>query len=184
LSGLHKRLSDTTAVEEVSLEIEGGEFFRLLGPSGSGKTTLLRMIAGLETPTDGTIYLNGADVTDDQPSRRNVSTVFQNYALFPHMTVSENIGYGLEVRGESSEAVTSRVEELLDLVNLSGVGDRYPDSLSGGQQQRVALSRALAIEPEVLLLDEPLDALDQKLRQEMQVKLKETQREVVALSLA
>jgi len=178
LSGLYKRFGDTTAVEEVSLEIEDGEFFTLLGPSGSGKTTLLRMIAGLETPTDGAIYLGGADVTDDRPSERDVSTVFQNYALFPHMTVSENIAYGLEIREHSSEAVSSRVDEMLDLVNLPDVDDRYPDSLSGGQQQRVALSRALAIEPEVLLLDEPLGALDEKLRQEMQVKLKEIQREV------
>ena len=175
LRGLRKEFGDVVAVRGADLEISEGEFFTLLGPSGSGKTTILRMIAGLELPTGGAIVLDGEDVTDHPPYERDVNTVFQDYALFPHMTVRENVGYGLAIRGADEDAIDQRVEELLDLVSLPGVGDRAVDELSGGQQQRVALARALAIEPEVLLLDEPLGALDEKLRREMQIELKEIQ---------
>jgi spermidine/putrescine ABC transporter ATP-binding subunit len=178
LRDLRKEFGDVVAVRGADLGIAEGEFFTLLGPSGSGKTTVLRMIAGLERPTSGAIVLDGTDVADDPPYERDVNTVFQDYALFPHMTVRENVGYGLEIRGADDDAIDRRVADLLDLVSLPGVGDRDVDQLSGGQQQRVALARALAIEPEVLLLDEPLGALDEKLRREMQVELKEIQEEL------
>jgi ABC-type Fe3+/spermidine/putrescine transport system ATPase subunit len=178
LRGLRKEFDDVVAVQGADLDIEQGEFFTLLGPSGSGKTTILRMVAGLELPTDGTIRLDGRDVTDVAPYDRDVNTVFQDYALFPHMTVRENIGYGLEIRDADANSIDRRVEELLELVSLPGTGDRNIEELSGGQQQRVALARSLAIEPQVLLLDEPLGALDEKLRREMQIELKEIQEEL------
>jgi spermidine/putrescine ABC transporter ATP-binding subunit len=175
LEAVRKEFADVVAVNDVDLQIEEGEFFTLLGPSGSGKTTVLRMVAGFEQPTDGQIRLAGTDVTDTPPYDRAVHTVFQDYALFPHMSVHENIGYGLELKGATADEIDRRVTELLELVSLSGLGDRAIGELSGGQQQRVALARALAVEPEVLLLDEPLGALDEKLRREMQVELKEIQ---------
>ncbi|MFC7157694.1 ABC transporter ATP-binding protein [Halomarina halobia] len=175
LDGVQKEFADVTAVKDVDLQIEDGEFFTLLGPSGSGKTTVLRMVAGFEQPTEGTIRLAGTDVTDKPPYDRAVHTVFQDYALFPHMTVHENIAYGLELQGVSAGEIDRRVTELLDLVSLAGLGGRSIDELSGGQQQRVALARALAVKPKVLLLDEPLGALDEKLRREMQVELKDIQ---------
>lgn len=178
LRGLRKEFGDVVAVRGADLGIETGEFFTLLGPSGSGKTTILRMIAGLELPTEGAIVLDSTDVSDDPPYERDVNTVFQDYALFPHMTVRENVGYGLEIRGADGDEIDRRVHDLLDLVSLPDIGDRAVDELSGGQQQRVALARALAIEPEVLLLDEPLGALDEKLRREMQIELKEIQEEL------
>jgi len=178
LRGLRKEFDDVVAVRGAELDIEQGEFFTLLGPSGSGKTTILRMVAGLELPTDGTIRLDGRDVTDVPPYDRDVNTVFQDYALFPHMTVRENIGYGLEIRDADPDTIDRRVEELLELVSLPGTADRNIEALSGGQQQRVALARSLAIEPQVLLLDEPLGALDEKLRREMQIELKEIQEEL------
>ncbi len=175
LSGVRKEFGDIIAVKDVDLEVFDGEFLTILGPSGSGKTTLLRLIAGFEQTTGGQILLDGNDVTDKRPYDRNVNTVFQDYALFPHMTVGENVAYGLELRGEDTEKVERRVTEILELVSLGGLADRSVDELSGGQQQRVALARSLAIEPRVLLLDEPLGALDEKLRREMQVELKEIQ---------
>lgn len=178
LREVRKEFGDVTAAEEINLEISEGEFFTILGPSGSGKTTVLRMIAGLETVTQGTIHLGDTDVTNTPPYNRDVNTVFQDYALFPHMTVSENIGYGLRIRGEDQTTINQRINDLLELVSLSGLEDRPIDELSGGQQQRVALARALAIEPRVLLLDEPLGALDEKLRREMQIELKEIQEQL------
>ncbi|EAQ02912.1 ABC putrescine transporter, ATPase subunit [Pseudooceanicola batsensis HTCC2597] len=165
------------ALDDVSLTIRKGEFFTLLGPSGCGKTTLLRLIAGFETPTEGQILLSGRDITDIPPNRRRVNTVFQSYALFPHLSVARNIAFGLEMLGQSRAEVGRRVEEMLDLVRLDRMADRKPAMLSGGQQQRVALARALAPAPEVLLLDEPLSALDLKLRKEMQLELKRLQTE-------
>lgn len=166
------------AVDQADMQIQDGEFFSLLGPSGSGKTTCLRMIAGFDKPTSGRIYLYGQDVSDLPPFERNVNTVFQDYALFPHMNVGENIAYGLMVKGVSKPERMKRVDEMLDLVQLSGYGDRKPAQLSGGQRQRVALARALINHPKVLLLDEPLGALDLKLRQQMQVELKSIQQRV------
>ncbi|MFW5978007.1 MAG: ABC transporter ATP-binding protein, partial [Halohasta sp.] len=168
-----------TALNDVSLSIDDGEFFTLVGPSGCGKTTLLRSIAGLETPTRGSVSIGGQDVTDEQPEARNVGIVFQDYSLFPHMSVAENVAYGLRFN-ELSEGRSSdeRVEELLALVDLTGMGDREPDQLSGGQKQRVALARALAPEPDVLLLDEPLSALDARLRRELRVQIKSIQRDL------
>ena len=166
------------AVDEADIEIHDGEFFSLLGPSGSGKTTCLRMIAGFDKPTSGQIYLYGQDVSDLPPFERNVNTVFQDYALFPHMNVGENIAYGLMVKGVSKAEQKERVSEMLELVQLAGYADRKPAQLSGGQRQRVALARALINHPKVLLLDEPLGALDLKLRQQMQVELKSIQQRV------
>lgn len=166
------------AVDDITLEIGEGEFFSLLGPSGSGKTTVLRMIAGFELPTAGAILLQGQDVTRDAPYDRDVNTVFQDYALFPHMTVQENVEYGLKVKGVKKPERRSRATEMLDSVRLGQFGGRRPHQLSGGQRQRVALARALVNRPKVLLLDEPLGALDLKLREEMQVELKQVQREV------
>jgi spermidine/putrescine transport system ATP-binding protein len=165
------------ALDDVSLAIRKNEFFTLLGPSGCGKTTLLRCLAGFETPTSGTILLSGRDITLDPPNRRPVNTVFQSYALFPHLTVAQNIGFGLEMMGRPRAAVTARVDEMLRLVKLDAFAERRPQQLSGGQQQRVALARALAPAPKVLLLDEPLSALDLKLRKEMQFELKRLQHE-------
>lgn len=176
------RIYDTSegqvrALNDVSLSIKKGEFFTLLGPSGCGKTTLLRLIAGFESPTSGRIRIAGQDVTAVVPNLRPVNTVFQNYALFPHMTVAQNIAFGLEMLGRPKSQISSTVERILALVKLEQMAGRKPQALSGGQQQRVALARALAPEPEVLLLDEPLSALDLKLRKEMQLELKRLQTE-------
>jgi putative spermidine/putrescine transport system ATP-binding protein len=178
LSGLRKTYGDVVAVDHVDLEIEAGEFFTLLGPSGSGKTTTLRLIAGFERPDEGRIELSGVDVTDRAPYERDVNTVFQDYALFPHMTVAENVAYGLRVKSVPRAERRRRVEEILRVVRLPDVGNRKPIQLSGGQRQRIALARALVNAPKVLLLDEPLGALDLKLRQEMQTELIRIQREV------
>jgi len=176
--GLTKRYGDVVAVDGVDLDIAAGEFFTMLGPSGSGKTTTLRMIAGFEIPDEGTIELAGADVSRLPPYDRPVNTVFQDYALFPHMTVQENVEYGLMVRKVKKGERRGRAAEALAMVRLAGFGDRKPAQLSGGQRQRVALARAIVNRPRVLLLDEPLGALDLKLRQEMQIELKSIQREV------
>jgi spermidine/putrescine ABC transporter ATP-binding subunit len=176
IRGITKRFGDVTAVDGVSLEIGHGELFALLGPSGCGKTTLLRMIGGLEAPSTGTILIDGEDVTAVPPHRRPVNMVFQQYALFPHLTVAENVAFGLRYKGLPKRAWSDKVAEALSLVRLAGMEERAPDQLSGGQRQRVALARALVLEPKVLLLDEPLGALDQKLRKEVQVELKTLQR--------
>jgi putative spermidine/putrescine transport system ATP-binding protein len=178
LVGVRKSYGDVVAVDGIDLEVEPGEFFTLLGPSGSGKTTTLRLIAGFERPDAGRIELAGRDVTGRPPYQRDVNTVFQDYALFPHMTVGENVAYGLRVKGIARAERRKRVDEILNVVRLSGLGDRKPAQLSGGQRQRVALARALVNHPQVLLLDEPLGALDLKLRQEMQIELKRIQRAV------
>ncbi len=176
IRGLTKRFGDVAAVDAVSLDIRRGEFFSLLGPSGCGKTTLLRMLGGFEAPTEGTIRIDGADMTRTPPYRRPVNMVFQHYALFPHLSVEENVGFGLRYLGIERAEEGRRIAAALDLLQMSGFERRRPDQLSGGQRQRVALARALALEPEVLLLDEPLGALDQKLRKEVQVQLKHLQR--------
>lgn len=176
LSALTKRFGDVAAVDGVDLEIAEGEFFSMLGPSGSGKTTVLRLIAGFDQPTSGTVSLFGRDVTTVAPFDRDVNTVFQDYALFPHMTVLDNVAYGLRVRGISRTVRHARAREALDRVRLADFADRKPTQLSGGQRQRVALARATVVEPKALLLDEPLGALDLKLREQLQVELKELQR--------
>ncbi len=178
LDRVSKRFADTTAVDDLTLEVERGEFFSLLGPSGCGKTTTLRMIGGFEEPTEGTIELGGRDVTDLPPYRRDVNTVFQSYALFPHLTVFENVAFGLRRKKVSKAEVDRRVKESLVLVDLPGYERRKPSQLSGGQQQRVAVARALVNQPKLLLLDEPLGALDLKLRKQMQLELKRIQQEV------
>jgi putative spermidine/putrescine transport system ATP-binding protein len=177
-SRVSRHFGDVKAVDFVDLDIRGGEFFSLLGPSGSGKTTCLRLIAGFDRPTFGKILLYGQDVSNLPPYERDVNTVFQDYALFPHMTVGENIAYGLMVKKVSKVERERRVAEMLGLVQLSGMENRKPSQLSGGQRQRVALARALINNPKVLLLDEPLGALDLKLRQQMQVELKALQKRV------
>ena len=177
LVGVRKTYGDVVAVDHVDLEVESGEFFTLLGPSGSGKTTTLRIIAGFERPDAGRIELHGADVTGRAPYERDVNTVFQDYALFPHMTVADNVAYGLRVKRVPKAERQRRVAEILNVVRLPNVADRKPIQLSGGQRQRIALARALVNAPRVLLLDEPLGALDLKLRQEMQIELKRIQRE-------
>ncbi len=176
--GLTKSFGDVRAVNGVDLDVIDGEFLTLLGPSGSGKTTVLRMVAGFERPDDGTIELGGVDVTNLPPYARDVNTVFQDYALFPHMTVRKNVEYGLKVKRVPSAERARRAREALDAVRLGSYGDRAPSQLSGGQRQRVALARALVNRPKVLLLDEPLGALDLKLREQMQVELKQIQRDV------
>ena len=173
-----KDFGEVRAVDDVTLQVHRGEFISLLGPSGCGKTTSLRMIAGFERPTRGDIYLDGRSVGDTPPYRRNVNTVFQHYALFPHKHVFDNIAFGLRMRRRPAAAIAERVERMLGLVELPGIGRRFPDQLSGGQQQRVALARALINEPTVLLLDEPLGALDLKVRRRMQQELKRIHREV------
>jgi putative spermidine/putrescine transport system ATP-binding protein len=178
LNGLSKHYGDFYAVREVSLTIADGEFLVLLGPSGCGKTTTLRMVAGFIEPSAGHVRLAGQDVTLLPPWRRNAGMVFQSYALFPHMTVAQNVAFGLEMRKLSRADIDRRVEETLALVRLGGYGARLPRQLSGGQQQRVALARALAIRPDVLLLDEPLSNLDAKLRQEVRVEIRELQRQL------
>jgi putative spermidine/putrescine transport system ATP-binding protein len=175
LSGLVKRYGDVVAVAGVDLDVLPGEFFTLLGPSGSGKTTTLRLIAGFERPDDGRVELGGVDVSGLPPYQRDVNTVFQDYALFPHMDVAGNVAYGLRVRKVSKAERAERVAEALRMVRLEGFGDRRPIQLSGGQRQRVALARAIVNRPRVLLLDEPLGALDLKLRQQMQIELKQIQ---------
>jgi putative spermidine/putrescine transport system ATP-binding protein len=176
--GLRKRYGDVTAVDGIDVEIGRGEFFTMLGPSGSGKTTTLRVIAGFERPDEGTVELRGRDVSRLPPYARDVNTVFQDYALFPHMTVQENVEYGLRVKKVPRGERRRRAEEALELVQLGGYGRRKPSQLSGGQRQRVALARAVVNRPQALLLDEPLGALDLKLRQELQVELKRIQQEL------
>jgi putative spermidine/putrescine transport system ATP-binding protein len=178
LEGLRKSFGDTVAVDGIDLDIRDGEFITLLGPSGSGKTTVLRMIAGFELPTAGRVLLDGVDVSRTAPFDRDVNTVFQDYALFPHMTVQQNVEYGLRVKGVARSERQQRAQEALASVRLAEFGGRKPDQMSGGQRQRVALARALVNRPKVLLLDEPLGALDLKLREQMQVELKAIQRDV------
>jgi putative spermidine/putrescine transport system ATP-binding protein len=178
LSAVRKSYKEVVAVERVDLEVKRGEFFTLLGPSGSGKTTTLRLIAGFEKPDSGLIELSGADVTGLPPYDRDINTVFQDYALFPHMSVAGNIAYGLQAKGVGRDEIKSRVAEALRMVRLDEYGERSPAQLSGGQRQRVGLARAIVNRPKVLLLDEPLGALDLKLRQEMQSELKRIQAEV------
>ena len=178
LTGLRKSYGGVTAVDGVDLEIARGEFFTLLGPSGSGKTTTLRMIAGFERPDEGTIELRGRDVSRLPPYARDVNTVFQDYALFPHLTVQENVEYGLRVKKVAKAERRTRARDALELVRLEGYERRKPSQLSGGQRQRVALARAIVNRPQALLLDEPLGALDLKLRQELQIELKRIQQEL------
>jgi putative spermidine/putrescine transport system ATP-binding protein len=178
LAGVRKRFADVVAVDGVDLDVYQGEFFSLLGPSGSGKTTCLRMIAGFEAPTEGRIELDGVDVSGLPPYERDVNTVFQDYALFPHMSVQDNVEYGLRVKRIPRDERRDRASDALAMVQLSTLADRRPAQLSGGQRQRVALARALVNTPKVLLLDEPLGALDLKLRQEMQIELKDIQQSV------
>ncbi len=176
LQNVSKKFANTVAVKDVSLQIQAGEFMTLLGPSGCGKTTLLRMIAGFEIPDAGSVLLGGTNVTNVPPYRRDVTTVFQQYALFPHLDVFSNIAFGLQRRHLNREEIKKRVADALEMMRLEGMEDRKPNELSGGQQQRVALARALVLEPKVLLLDEPLAALDLKLRKQMQSELKSLQR--------
>lgn len=178
LQGVSKSFGDVHAVVSLDLDVRPGEFFAMLGPSGSGKTTVLRLIAGFEHADTGRIMLGDADVTDVPPFDRPVNTVFQDYALFPHMSIADNVAYGLRIRKLGKAEIASKVSEALDKVQLPDVGDRMPHQLSGGQRQRIALARALVLQPKVLLLDEPLGALDKQLREEMQVELKRIQREV------
>lgn len=178
LENISKSFKDAVAVDDLSLTVQAGEFFSLLGPSGCGKTTTLRMIGGFEDPTSGTIYLGGQEVSNRPPYKRDVNTVFQSYALFPHLSVYENVAYGLKRKKVTKDEIGSRVDDIIKLVDLEGLGDRRPNQLSGGQQQRVALARALVNRPQVLLLDEPLGALDLKLRKQMQIELKRIQSEV------
>ena len=178
VSGLSKRYGPVSAVDSVDLTIRQGEFFALLGPSGCGKTTLLRMLAGLELPTEGTIRIDGQDMSLVPANRRPVNMVFQSYAVFPHMSVRDNVAYGLKVDGVQKADAWERAEQALNLVKLGGYGARRPDQLSGGQRQRVALARALVKRPKVLLLDEPLSALDAKLREQMRLELVNLQESV------
>lgn len=178
LNSLIKSFGATHVVQNFSLDIEKGEFISLLGPSGCGKTTVLRMVAGFEPPTSGQITIDGMDVTSHRPSQRNVGLVFQSYALFPNLTVAGNIAFGLKVAGKSTAEIEGRVKDMLKLIGLPDLGERYPFELSGGQQQRVALARALAVRPRVLLLDEPLSALDAKIRISLRKEIRDIQREL------
>jgi putative spermidine/putrescine transport system ATP-binding protein len=176
LHHVRKEFANSVAVEDFNLDVQRGEFVSFLGPSGCGKTTTLRMIAGFEQPTRGAIRINDEDVTHKPASRRNVGMVFQSYALFPHMTAADNIGFGLKIAGKPSSEIKQRVGEMLDVIQMNDFGGRYPHQLSGGQQQRVALARALAIQPSVLLLDEPLSALDAKIRVELREDIRAIQK--------
>ena len=176
LSNISKQFADSYAVQDFNLDVEKGEFVSFLGPSGCGKTTTLRMVAGFEIPTSGKITLDGADITNKAPNQRHVGMVFQSYALFPNITVSQNIGFGLRVRKEKESDVKDRVNEMISLINLEKHADKYPFQLSGGQQQRVSLARALAIRPNVLLLDEPLSALDAKIRVALRAEIRAIQK--------
>ena len=178
LQNIAKHFGDTDVLNGISISIGKGEFITLLGPSGCGKTTTLRIIAGLETPDEGRVILNGQDVTDSEPNKRDVNTVFQNYALFPHMTVAANIGYSLKLKKRPKDEIKKAVDDALALVQLSGYGKRMPAELSGGQRQRVAIARAVVNRPSVLLLDEPLGALDLQLRRQMQLELKALQKQL------
>jgi len=178
VENVSKHFGSFQAVDDVNLEIKSGSLVALLGPSGSGKSTLLRLIAGLEPPDIGKIWITGKDATYQSVQERQIGFVFQHYALFKHLTIRDNIGFGMEIRKASKERTRKRVEELLDLIQLSGLGDRYPSQLSGGQRQRVALARALAVEPKVLLLDEPFGALDAKVRKELRDWLRRLHHEV------
>jgi len=178
LSNISKQFTDTAAVQDFNLEVKKGEFVSFLGPSGCGKTTTLRMIAGFEVPTAGNVILDDVDITDKAPNQRNVGMVFQSYALFPNMTVAQNIGFGLRIRREQEAAIKERITEMLALIHLEKRGENYPYQLSGGQQQRVALARALAIRPQVLLLDEPLSALDAKIRVSLRQEIRSIQRKL------
>jgi len=173
LSHVTKRFGDFTAVRDVSLTVDKGQILALLGPSGCGKTTTLRMVSGFEEPNEGSIFIAGQDMKGKRPYERNVGLLFQDYALFPHMTVVQNVGYGLKNRGYEKSRIPARIGEMLELVKLTGFEHRRPAQLSGGQQQRVALARSLAVSPEVVLLDEPLSALDAKLRQELRIELRQ-----------
>lgn len=178
LTHIQKSFGGSIAVEDFNLSVTQGEFVSFLGPSGCGKTTTLRMVAGFEIPTSGQITINGYDLTFLPPNKRNVGMVFQSYALFPNMTVEENIGYGLKIAGKTKTDITNRVHEMLSLIHLESFGKRYPNQLSGGQQQRVALARALAFHPQVLLLDEPLSALDAKIRVELRQEIRRIQQQL------
>lgn len=178
ISRVTKQFGDTVVVDDFNLDIERGEFVSFLGPSGCGKTTTLRMVAGFEIPTSGKILLDGADITEKAPNQRNVGMIFQSYALFPNMTVAQNIGFGLRVRKETEEVIKQRVEEMVSLINLEKHANKFPYQLSGGQQQRVSLARALAIHPQVLLLDEPLSALDAKIRISLRAEIRAIQKKL------
>ncbi|MCA0457071.1 MAG: ABC transporter ATP-binding protein [Chloroflexi bacterium] len=178
LTNVRKEFANFTAVENFNLKVERGEFVSFLGPSGCGKTTTLRMIAGFEKPTSGQITINGKDITNVPANKRNVGMVFQSYALFPNLTVANNIGFGLKVKGEASDLIRQRVAEMLDLIHMQEFAGRYPHQLSGGQQQRVALARAIAIRPQVLLMDEPLSALDAKIRINLRQEIRAIQRQL------
>lgn len=178
LRSVSKRFGHFTAVDNVSLTVQAGEFLTLLGPSGCGKTTVLRMLSGFETPTSGSIHIAGADITSLPPYRRNINQVFQSYALFPHLSVEQNIAFGLRMQKVPPREIAARVARVIDLVHLQGLERRRPEQLSGGQRQRVALARAIVPEPQVLLLDEPLSALDAKLRRAMQLELKRLQKQL------
>ncbi|MBV5260563.1 sulfate/molybdate ABC transporter ATP-binding protein [Synechococcus moorigangaii CMS01] len=183
VNSVYKKFGTFQALENINLEIKEGTLVALLGPSGSGKSTLLRAIAGLETPDYGQVIINGQDATHVDIRRRNIGFVFQHYALFKHLTIRQNIAFGLEIRKKPKSLIRQRVEELLDLVQLQGLGDRYPSQLSGGQRQRVALARALAVQPQVLLLDEPFGALDAKVRKELRAWLRRLHEEVHLTSI-
>ncbi|MFN3492795.1 MAG: ABC transporter ATP-binding protein, partial [Anaerolineales bacterium] len=178
LTNIHKSFGASVAVENFNLSIKQGEFVSFLGPSGCGKTTTLRMVAGFELPTSGTITIGGRDLTFVPPNKRNVGMVFQSYALFPNMTVAQNVGYGLKIAGKPKSELEARVQEMLSLIQMEKFSSRYPYQLSGGQQQRVALARALAIRPEVLLLDEPLSALDAKIRFDLRQEIRRIQQQL------
>ncbi|MEO6301233.1 MAG: ABC transporter ATP-binding protein [Paracoccaceae bacterium] len=178
LSGLQKSFGPNNVVKSFDLDVQKGEFVSLLGPSGCGKTTVLRMVAGFETPSKGTISIDGQDVTHLRPNQRNIGMVFQAYALFPNLTVAQNVGFGLKIKGVSASESKDRVADMLRLIGLPALGDRYPFQLSGGQQQRVALARALAPQPRVLLLDEPLSALDAKIRVSLRLEMREIQQKL------
>jgi putative spermidine/putrescine transport system ATP-binding protein len=176
LSNISKQFGETVVVDDFNLDIDKGEFVSFLGPSGCGKTTTLRMVAGFERPTSGKVILDGSDITDKAPNQRSVGMIFQSYALFPNMTVAQNISFGLKIRKESNDAIKKRLDEMINLVRLEEHTDKYPYQLSGGQQQRVALARALATHPDVLLLDEPLSALDAKIRVQLRAEIRAIQR--------